>query len=355
MFLLGNLDLSQVQFGLLAVLATLVGVARADRAVVGAAGARARRGAPGAHRRGRAGGDRRAPARLGAADPRAHPAPGRRAARGAAAGPGPGAGAAALALRPTGRLRHARPESAPSAPGSPPRSPRPRPRWRTPTRSTVRPVVVGGDRPLDDGLRALVLAAREAMVNAAKHAGVERGRASTSRSSRPRCTCSCATAASASIRTPCPPTGTASPTRSAAGWSGTAVRSAAEHPGRGHRGAAEHAGDGRAGRAGARREGGDVMTGTPERGCRAPGAGRSWSTTTRLFRAGVRAELDRDAPGDRRWWARPAPSPRRSPRSGTCGPTWCCSTCTCPTAAGAEVLRQVRAAEVGRSRWCSWR
>jgi signal transduction histidine kinase len=38
---------------------------------------------------------------------------------------------------------------------------------------TVRPVVVGGDRPLDDGLRALVLATREAMVNAAKHAGVD--------------------------------------------------------------------------------------------------------------------------------------------------------------------------------------
>ncbi|MHA6792788.1 PspC domain-containing protein [Pseudonocardia bannensis] len=38
---------------------------------------------------------------------------------------------------------------------------------------TVSPVVVGGDRPLDDGLRALVLAAREAMVNAAKHAGVD--------------------------------------------------------------------------------------------------------------------------------------------------------------------------------------
>ena len=35
----------------------------------------------------------------------------------------------------------------------------------------VRPVAVG-DRPLDDGLRALVLAAREAMVNAAKHAEV---------------------------------------------------------------------------------------------------------------------------------------------------------------------------------------
>jgi signal transduction histidine kinase len=38
---------------------------------------------------------------------------------------------------------------------------------------TVRPVVVGGDRPLDGDLRALVLAAREAMVNAAKHAGVD--------------------------------------------------------------------------------------------------------------------------------------------------------------------------------------
>ncbi len=37
---------------------------------------------------------------------------------------------------------------------------------------TVNPVIVG-DRSLDDGLRALVLAAREAMVNAAKHAGVD--------------------------------------------------------------------------------------------------------------------------------------------------------------------------------------
>jgi signal transduction histidine kinase len=36
----------------------------------------------------------------------------------------------------------------------------------------VRPVVVG-DAKLDDGLRALVLAAREAMVNAAKHADVD--------------------------------------------------------------------------------------------------------------------------------------------------------------------------------------
>ena len=36
----------------------------------------------------------------------------------------------------------------------------------------MRPVVVG-DRPLDDDLRALVAAAREAMVNAAKHAEVD--------------------------------------------------------------------------------------------------------------------------------------------------------------------------------------
>ena len=37
---------------------------------------------------------------------------------------------------------------------------------------TVRPVVVG-DCALDDDLRALVQASREAMVNAAKHAGVD--------------------------------------------------------------------------------------------------------------------------------------------------------------------------------------
>ncbi|RTL70661.1 MAG: ATP-binding protein [Pseudonocardiaceae bacterium] len=38
---------------------------------------------------------------------------------------------------------------------------------------TVSPVLVGADRQLDADLRALVLAAREAMVNAAKHAGVD--------------------------------------------------------------------------------------------------------------------------------------------------------------------------------------
>lgn len=38
---------------------------------------------------------------------------------------------------------------------------------------TVSPVLVGADRPLDPDLRALVLAAREAMVNAAKHSGAD--------------------------------------------------------------------------------------------------------------------------------------------------------------------------------------
>src|SRR4029077_1604788 len=37
---------------------------------------------------------------------------------------------------------------------------------------TVRPVVVG-DCPLDDGLRAVLAAGREALVNAAKHADVD--------------------------------------------------------------------------------------------------------------------------------------------------------------------------------------
>ena len=94
--------------------------------------------------------------------------------------------------------------------------------------------VVVGDRPLDDELRALVLAAREAMVNAAKHAEVGRDQRVRRGRDRPRCTCSSATAASASTPTACPPTGTASPTRSRAGWTGTAARfGCAARPGEG--------------------------------------------------------------------------------------------------------------------------
>ena len=83
-------------------------------------------------------------------------------------------------------------------------------------------VVRTGDAPLDERAQALVLAAREAMANAARHSGVDevsvfldagdgaislyvrdRGRASTRRRS--------------------PPTGAASPSRFAAGWSAWAA------------------------------------------------------------------------------------------------------------------------------------
>ena len=74
---------------------------------------------------------------------------------------------------PAGYGRSAPPRaSRPWTPGWPTRSPRPRPRSRTPTRSTCARSS-SATRTLDDGLRALVLAAREAMVNAAKHAEVD--------------------------------------------------------------------------------------------------------------------------------------------------------------------------------------
>ncbi len=75
-------------------------------------------------------------------------------------------------------------------------------------------LATSGDAPLDDALGELVLAAREAMVNAAKHAQqrrdlrVRRGRADA------RSRSSCATAASGSTRLQSPPTAAGSPTRS---------------------------------------------------------------------------------------------------------------------------------------------
>ena len=53
-----------------------------------------------------------------------------------------------------------------------------------------------------------------------------------------------------------------------------------------------------------------------------------------MFRAGVRAELGAARVDVRR--PRPRTSTRRSPRSPSTGPTWCCSTCTCPAAAGSR-------------------
>ena len=170
-FLLNRLDLGQVQFGLLAVLATLVGVAvitvpwwvrlvrdlgeerrerirEAERAEIAAhlhdsvlqtlALIQRQSDAPREVARLARGQERELRAWLYGVGGYGH----------AADGPAPGAGltdalaAAAAEVEDTYAL-------------------------------TVRPVVVGGDLPLDDHLRALVLAAREAMVNAAKHAGVD--------------------------------------------------------------------------------------------------------------------------------------------------------------------------------------
>ncbi|WP_372452658.1 ATP-binding protein [Pseudonocardia nigra] len=92
----------------------------------------------------------------------------------------------------------------------------------------VRPIVVG-DHTLDDGLRALVLAAREAMVNAAKHAKVDEisvyVEVEDGDAGNGGCTCSSGTGGSGSTRKRYPPTGTGSPTRCTAGWNGTAARS----------------------------------------------------------------------------------------------------------------------------------
>ncbi len=88
-------------------LAVLLGVGPGAGAVGPAALARPRAGARSAGAGGRAGRDRRPPARLGAADPGADPAPAGRRGRGGPAGPGPGARAPRLAVRrDTGRRGH---------------------------------------------------------------------------------------------------------------------------------------------------------------------------------------------------------------------------------------------------------
>ena len=76
-----------------------------DRADLAPAARLPGRGAHRAHPLGGAGGGRRAPARLGAADAGPHPAARRGTAGGGPAGPQPGARAAGVALRPEGRAR----------------------------------------------------------------------------------------------------------------------------------------------------------------------------------------------------------------------------------------------------------
>ena len=82
---------------------------------------------------------------------------------------------------------------------SPPRSRRRPPRSRTATASPVEVVAVG-DAPLDEAGEAVVAAAREALVNAAKFAGGA-GVASTPRPATSASRCSCATAGRVSTST----------------------------------------------------------------------------------------------------------------------------------------------------------
>ena len=172
-FALAQVDFTAVQSALLAVVLTLVGVAVITipwwvRLVRDLGDERQGRDPGEGTRR-----DRRAPARLGAADARADPAAGRRRQGGAAAGPQPGAAAAHLAVR-AGRVCRG------------PAGDSPAPVDQTFAASlaeaagevedtynkSVTPVIVG-DTGMDQHLNALVAASREAMVNAAKHAEVE--------------------------------------------------------------------------------------------------------------------------------------------------------------------------------------
>ena len=78
-------------------------------------------------------------------------------------------------------------------------------------------VASAGDAPLDEPLSQLVLAAREALTNAAKHSGSDEI-AVYSEVGRTEVACSSATAAPASTAPRSPPTGAASSSRSRRAW-----------------------------------------------------------------------------------------------------------------------------------------
>ena len=109
---------------------------------------------------------------------------------------------------------------------------------------TQHPVVVDvvtvGDCDLDESLRPLVHAAREAVVNVAKHAGTQRADV-YAETSPTRSTSSSATAAPASTPTRSPATGTACATASWTGWPPRRPCGRTLCSRRGHRGPPAHA------------------------------------------------------------------------------------------------------------------
>ena len=306
------------------VVAAPAAVAHVQPAPRRARGAHPRAGA----RRGRGDG-----ARPGAAHARADPAQRRRRQERAAAGPRPGAlacatGSTSRPASPTERFAAALEQAAAEVEDT--------------YAITVETVVVG-DRDDDERVGALVAAAREALVNAARHAegadrlAVRRGR------SRSSSACSSATAERASTRLQ---------------WRTTrhGVRGSIIGRMKRHGGQAEirsEPGDGtevrltlpvtRDARRRRERQVSDMTdepTPVDERETTtADRCGCSWSTTTRCSGPACAPSWARTS----RWWARPARWRRRSAGSPRRARTWCCSTCTCPTAAAGRCWRRCAA------------
>ena len=271
------------------------------RAVALAAVARAGRGAQRAHPLRRARRDGRAPARLGAADARDDPAPRRRPACRRRARPSAGARAPRLAVRARAACTPISISATRSRPPPPTSSSATACRskscgWAASARSTT-------------SIRALVLAAREAMVNAARHSGApviavylevepdqvtvfvrDRGRGFDPRVGRR-------------------PTGAASPSRSPGACSATAAPRRPLTPRPGHRGRAVDEAE-------SRRDA-TPGAGVPRR--RPPPVPQR-----RAGRAGRRRRRGRRGVGGRR---------RDRDDRASADPTSCWSTCTCPTAA----------------------
>ena len=264
---------------------------------------RPQRGARGAGALGGARRRRRAPARLGAADPGADPALGRRPGDGRAAGARPGARPAVLALR--------------------------RPPARDPTTLAGRPARGGGRgrgrarragrgglrrrrarSPSED--RPLVLAAREAMANAAKHSGAGR---STS-TPRPR-----RRGVEVFVRDRGVGFDPGAVAEDRHGVRGSIIGRMERHGGS----AAVRSAPG---------EGTEVRLSLPNRTAKRASTHEPTHRRDRRRPRDVPHRRPRRARHARsRWSPRRPTSTRPWPRSSSTSPRWCCSTCTCPAVA----------------------